>query len=70
MRFTFVVEVEVERVHGKFATRDEIASQIQEALEEADPGQYDMENEGEYTTESWDVNEQEKPKSKPRRKKT
>jgi len=70
VQFTFVVEVEVERAHGKFATREEIAVQIQEALEGADPGQYDAENEGEYGTTSWDVRDHSVPKTKQRRKRT
>ena len=31
-RFTVILEVEVERTEGKFASRDEIAEAIQEAL--------------------------------------
>ena len=68
MKFTFVVEVEVERERGKFATRDEISGQIQSTLEEADPGQYETENQGDYATASWDVNEQDKPQTKSRRR--
>lgn len=59
MRFKFVVEVEVQRTRGKFASRDEIADQIREALEGADPQTYTGGNEGEYETASWDVNEEE-----------
>lgn len=62
MRFTFVVEVEVEREEGKFASRDEIREQIQEALESADPQSYDGENGGSYATTEWSVVEQEQPK--------
>jgi hypothetical protein len=57
MKFTFTVEVEVQRNQGKFATHEEIADQIQEALEGADPGTYQGENEGEYETSSWEVSE-------------
>ena len=59
MRFTFVVDIEVERQRGKFATRDEISNFLQEALEGADPGDYQGENDGEYGITSWDVNEKE-----------
>lgn len=38
MRFNFTVFVEVERTEGKFASRDEIAEQILEALDGANPG--------------------------------
>lgn len=59
MHFRFVVEVEVERTTGKFATRDEMAEQIQEALEGAVPGDYQGANDGEYTTSSWTVSEED-----------
>ena len=36
MRFTFTVEVEVERSEGRFASRDEIGGQLSEAIESAD----------------------------------
>ncbi len=38
-RFTVVLEVEVERVEGKFASRDEIAEAIQDALASAGEGE-------------------------------
>lgn len=59
MHFTYVVEVEVERTEGKFATRDELGEQILEALSGADPGQLEGENEGQYEVTDWEVNEQE-----------
>lgn len=55
MRFTYTVSVEVERTQGKFASRDEIGDQIQEALEQADPQQFDGENGGMYETTEWEV---------------
>lgn len=57
MKFTFTVEIEVERSQGKFATHEEIADTIQTALEDADPGQYEGENGGQYETSSWEVSE-------------
>lgn len=42
MNFRFVVEVQVARVHGKFAGKDEIETQIQDALDGADPGTYEV----------------------------
>jgi hypothetical protein len=56
MKFRFVVEVEVNRVQGKFAAADELEAQIQDALESADPGSYEGENGGEYETSDWSVN--------------
>jgi len=79
MEFTFnitaTVSVSVERTEGKFASRDEIGDQIQEALESevqqaieaADPGSYEGENGGQYETSEWSVDctiEQEQPQSK------
>lgn len=58
MKFKFTVEVEVNRTEGKFATRDEIASQIQETLEDANPGSYDGDNGGQYETADWSVTEE------------
>jgi len=65
MRFTFVVEAEVERTQGKFATREELAEQIQAELEGADPGSLEGENGGEYEVTSFEVSPQdEAPKPK------
>jgi hypothetical protein len=41
MKFTFTVTVEVERVEGKFASRDEIADYLREEIEGAIPGEVD-----------------------------
>jgi hypothetical protein len=57
MRFTFTVEVEVQRNEGKFATRDELAEQLREAIEGADPGSLEGENGGQYETTDWSVND-------------
>ena len=59
MKFKFTVEVEVTRTEGKFAAQDEIATQIQDALENADPGTYDGDNGGSYETADWSVTEEE-----------
>lgn len=60
MRFVFTVEVEVRRIEGKFATRDELAFHIQEALEQADPVSLEGDNGGGYEVVSWEVNEEAK----------
>jgi hypothetical protein len=57
MRFVFEVEVEVERDEGKFASRDELAEQIESALTDADPGTLDGDAGGSYSTSSWSVAE-------------
>ena len=41
MEFEFKVRVVVERESGKFAGRDEIQAELQDALESADPGSVD-----------------------------
>jgi hypothetical protein len=66
VRFTFTVEVEVERIEGKFASRDDIGQQILDELEGCNPGQFTSENDGEYEVVDWSVEEQEQPKRKRR----
>jgi hypothetical protein len=58
VKFTFVVEVEVERDEGKFASRDELADQLSQAIEGADPGSLTGDNGGEYSTTGWEVSEE------------
>jgi hypothetical protein len=58
MRFTFTVDVEVERTEGKFASRDELAQQVSDALESADPGTLYGDNDGIYETTDWSVEEE------------
>jgi len=58
LRFEFLVTVEAERTQGKFATRDELSSAIQEALEGADLQQFTGDEGGEYEI-SWEVQEQD-----------
>jgi len=58
VKFSFIVEVEVERVEGKFASRDEIDETIAEWLESADEGTVDgigADGESSYEVTSWSV---------------
>jgi ABC-type phosphate/phosphonate transport system permease subunit len=67
VRFTYLVEVEVERTEGKFASREEVEEQITDALESADPGSVDgigADGDSSYEVISWDVQPQEQPKRK------
>lgn len=57
MKFKFTVEAEVERIQGKFRSRDEISEQILEWLERADEQQIDVE-ESQYETTDWTVTEE------------
>lgn len=58
MRFAFLVEVEVQFLSGKFASRESIEDEIREALESADPGSYSGDGENaEYETADWSVSE-------------
>lgn len=57
MRFTYTVEVEVERDEGKFESRDSLGAEIQQALEDADPGSITGDNGGTYSTSTWEVSE-------------
>ena len=72
MRFTFHVSVEVNRQQGKFASREDIATELQQALDDANPGDLQVGDDGEYTVDDWTVDEQpqEKPKRKPKAVKT
>ena len=65
MRICFTVEVEVERTEGKFASKDELADQILEAIEQADPSNLDGDEGGQYEVSGWTVErdlEAEKPR--------
>jgi hypothetical protein len=55
MRFRIVVEAEVERVEGLFASRDDLGEQLREEIEGADPGTLTGENDGEYEVTSFEV---------------
>jgi len=60
--FTFTVSVEVERVAGKFASRDEISEQIADMLENANYGDIDgigADGDSQYEITNWAVQEQE-----------
>lgn len=61
MRFTFTVEVEAERVSGKFVSREDLASQIEEALSDADPAQLSVDD-SEYETTDWSITEEPQPR--------
>lgn len=59
-RFTFTVAVELERVSGKFASRDEMADEIIAQIEGADPGYLDglgADGDSAYETTDWTVEE-------------
>lgn len=60
MRFSYTVEVEVERVQGKFASRDEIGELILEQLQGADidVSGVGADGDSEYEVVSFDVNEE------------
>jgi hypothetical protein len=58
MKFTFTVEVEVERESGKFAARDEIEAELRDALEGSDPGEVSgvgADGDSVYTVADWSV---------------
>lgn len=66
MLFSFEVTVEVERVSGRFVTRDAIADELISALQDADVQQISVDD-SEYETVAWDVNEVPLPTAKRRR---
>ena len=58
MRVKFTVEAEVERISGKFASKDEIEGEIQQALDEANPGSVSgvgADGDSEYEVNDWTV---------------
>ena len=55
MRFVFTVEVQADRDEGKFASKDELADQLIEAIEQADPGQIEGDEGGQYSISDWVV---------------
>ena len=57
-KFSFTVEVELERSAGKFASREEMAEEIIEALESADPGYLSglgIAGDSDYDVTNWEV---------------
>jgi len=58
MEFILQVRVEVERVSGKFASRDEIEEKLISVLEQADPGSIGgvgADGDSEYEVSIWEV---------------
>ena len=64
MRFTYLVEVDVNRVEGKFASRDEIGDQLLAMIEGANEGEVTADEGGIYSVDDWSVEEQPQPKPK------
>ena len=58
MKFTFLVEVEVDRIEGKFVSRDEIAEVLMDEITAADPVAMAVGAGSEYETTSFEVSEQ------------
>lgn len=58
MRFTLIVDVEIEHEAGKFATRDEIGEQLEQAVADAEPGELEGDEGGQYVVTTWEVREQ------------
>lgn len=55
-RFKFVVEVTLERTEGKFVSRDDMAQELLDSIESADPGSVDV-DESSYEVTDFTVNE-------------
>lgn len=65
MRVEIRIEIEVERISGRFASREEIEEALQEEVTSADPGNLSglgSEGDSEYEVTSWDVTAVEPPK--------
>lgn len=63
MLITITVTAEVERTEGKFESKDVLAEQLVEAIEQADPGDLEGENEGRYEVVEWSVEVAQPPKA-------
>jgi hypothetical protein len=50
-----MLTVEVERLNGPFASRDELTEQVRDSVENADPGSLFSEAGSEYEVVSWGV---------------
>lgn len=57
MIFEYKVRVEVNRIEGKFASREDLGSQISDELENANPSDLTGENDGQYEIVEWEVEE-------------
>lgn len=55
MKFRINVTVEVEREDGKPATREELAKLIEQAIEDADPGTIETDDEATYEVQEWEA---------------
>jgi hypothetical protein len=53
--FEFIVAADVDRIAGKFATREEMEQIISEALDSANPGDLECDEGGEYEITDWVV---------------
>jgi hypothetical protein len=54
MRIRAVIEIEVERESGPFRSKDALGEEVQQALESADYGSWDLEG-SMYNTVDWSV---------------
>lgn len=61
MRVYITMEVEVERVQGKFASRDAIEENLRAELDGANPGTLDVDD-SEYEIIDWEISIEEPPK--------
>lgn len=51
------VRAELSKVSGKFTSKDELADELIQAVESADPGSLDPTGEGEYEVTDWSVSQ-------------
>lgn len=48
MTITFTIEVELQHVNGKFASKEELAEQIKDSIETSIESEYTGDNDGTY----------------------
>jgi len=57
MRYSILLEVEVERTSGEFAARDEVFSEIENSLNDANPQEVKGSEGGAYEVTDWTVSD-------------
>jgi hypothetical protein len=58
VKLVFKLEVEVERIRGKFSSREDLATAIVEEVDGQNPGSITLDNDAEYDITGWFVSEE------------
>lgn len=58
MKLVFKLEVEVERIRGKFASREDLATAIIDEVDGQNPGSVTTDSDAEYDIVEWFISEE------------